>query len=69
MLRADSANVNWDVDHKRWNVRVKVGEEVMLRPLPKAAQNAEESVLRSLAVETAKADGYDVDPANVAIAH
>jgi hypothetical protein len=69
MLRADSAQVNWDTDKKRWTVRVKVGEEVIRRPLSKTPQNAGEEVLRSLAVETAKADGYDVDPASVAIVH
>jgi hypothetical protein len=67
MLRADSSEVNWDTDKKRWTVRVKVGEEVIRRPLPKTPRNAGEGVLRSLAVETAKADGYDLDPANVAI--
>lgn len=69
MLRADSANVNWDTEKKRWNVRVKVGEEVIRRPLPKTPQTAAEEVLRSLAVETAKADGYKVDPGKVAVGH
>ena len=69
MLRADSSEVNWDADKKRWTVRVKVGEEVMRRPLLNTPRNAAEEVLRSLAVETAKADGYDLDPANVAIVH
>jgi hypothetical protein len=67
MLRADSSEVNWDADKKRWTVRVKVGEEVIRRPLLKTPRNAAEEVLRSLAVETAKADGYDLDPATVAI--
>jgi len=69
MLRADSAQVNWDTDKKRWTVRVKVGEEVIRRLLSGTPQNAGEEVLRSLAVESAKADGYDVDPASVAIVH
>ena len=69
MLRADSANVHWDADKKQWNVRVKLGEEVIRRPIPKTPQSAADDVLRSLAVETARADGYDVDPANIEIAH
>jgi hypothetical protein len=69
MLRADSAQVSWDREKKRWNVRVKVGEEVMRRPIPKTPQTAGDEVLRSLAVETAKADGYEMDPATVEIQH
>jgi hypothetical protein len=48
---------------------VHVGEEVIRRPLPKAPETAAEEALRSLAVATAKDEGYDVDPAKVAIAH
>ena len=69
MLRADSAHVNWDSHKKQWNVRVKVGEEVIRRPIPETPQSAGDEVLRSLAVETAKADGYDVDPGKVDIVH
>jgi hypothetical protein len=69
MLRADSAHVNWDTHKKQWTVRVKVGEEVMRRTIPSTPQSAADSELRSLAVETAKADGYDVDPAKVDIEH
>jgi hypothetical protein len=69
MLQADSANVTWDRGKKCWTVRVHVGEEVIRRPLPKAPETAAEEALRSLAVATAKDEGYDVDPAKVAIAH
>ncbi len=69
MLSADSAQVNWDTQKKHWSVRVKIGEEVIRRPIPEIPHTAGDDVLRSAAVETAKADGYDVDPAKVAIAH
>jgi hypothetical protein len=69
MLRADSAHVNWDSHKKQWNVRVKVGEEVIRRPIPETPQSAGDELLRSLAVETAKADGYNVDPGKVDIVH
>jgi hypothetical protein len=68
MLHADSAKVDWDPDKKQWHVRVQTGEEVIKRRLPKTPRDAGEEVLRSLAVETARADGYDVDPASVAVA-
>jgi hypothetical protein len=69
MLQADNAHVNWDTDKKQWVVRVKIGEEVIRRHIPKTPQSAAEDVLRSLAVETAKADGYEVDPAKIEIQH
>ena len=69
MLIADSAHMNWDTDKKRWSVRVKVGEEVIRRPIPKIPQNAGDEVLRSAAVSAAKDDGYQVDPSKVDIAH
>jgi hypothetical protein len=69
MLSADSAQVNWDTQKKHWSVRVKIGEEVIRRSIPKVPQGAGDEVLRSAAVETAKADGYQVDPAKVDISH
>ena len=69
MLSADSAQVNWDIEKKHWLVRVKIGEEVIRRSMPQVPQSAADDVLRSAAVEVAMADGYQVDPAKVAIAH
>jgi hypothetical protein len=69
MLNADSAQVNWDTQKKHWNVRVKIGEEVIRRPIPKVGQDAGDDVLRSAAVAAAKDDGYQVDPAKIDIAH
>ena len=69
MLNADSAQVNWDTQKKHWNVRVKIGEEVIRRPIPKVGQDARDDVLRSAAVAAAKDDGYQVDPAKIDIAH
>ena len=67
MLRATKATVDWDAHKKQWHVRVQIGEEVIKRALEKTAQDANEEALRSQAVETAKAEGYEVDPAQVAI--
>lgn len=69
MLRADSAHVNWDSQKKQWNVRVKVGEEVMRRPISGTPESADDETLRSLAVETARDDGYEVDPRTIEIVH
>ena len=68
MIKADKAKVGWDADKKRWSVRIQVGEEVVKRPLPKSPRDAGEEVLRSFAIQTAKDDGYEVDPQVVDIA-
>ena len=69
MLAADSAQVNWDIEKKRWNVRVKVGEEVIRRPIPAMPKSAGDEELRVAAIETARDEGYAVDPTKVEIAH
>ena len=67
MSQTTKATVEWDPNKKQWHVRVQIGEEVIKRPLPKTAQDANEEALRSQAVATAKDEGYDVDPSAVAI--
>jgi len=67
VIQATKASVDWDAQKKLWHVRVQIGEEVIKRPLEKTPQDANEAALRSKAVETAKDEGYDVDPATVAI--
>ena len=67
LVRANSANVDWEAKAKHWNVHIQVGAEVIKRPLPKTPQDAAEESLRSLAVETAKGEGYEVEPANVTV--
>ncbi len=67
MIKADKATVLWDTDKKMWRVRIVVGEEVIKRPARKLSRDADEGTLRSAAVETAHADGYDVDPATVTV--
>jgi len=69
MTKADKAAVVWDADKKVWRVRIQIGEEVIKRPCSdrKIARDAGDDVLRSAAIETAHADGYDLEPSNVAI--
>ena len=67
MTKADSAQVSWDAPKKRWIVRIQIGEEVVKRPCPKGSQGIDEPSLRQLAIETARDDGYDLDPARVSI--
>ena len=67
MMQATKATVDWDPNKKQWHVRVQIGEEVIKRPLPKTAHDANEDSLRSQAVATAKDEGYTVDPSTVSI--
>lgn len=67
MIRATKATVEWDPHKKHWHVRVQIGEEVIIRPLDKTAEDADEAALKAQAVATAKDEGYEVDPSAVAI--
>ena len=70
MTKADRAEVRWDLRKKRWHIRIQVGEEVIKRAASgnRPARDAGDEVLRSMAVETAHSDGYELDPAAVTIA-
>lgn len=67
MTKADGAQVSWDARKKRWSVRIQAGEEVIKRPCPKASQGMDEQALREMAIQTARDDGYELDPSGVAI--
>jgi hypothetical protein len=67
MLRATGATVTWDQAGKHWRVRIQVGAEVINRKTGKTRPDAGEEDLKTLAVETAKAEGYDLAPAQVSI--
>jgi hypothetical protein len=65
MLRANNARVEWDNARKRWEVHIEVGAEVIKRPISDSEAHSGEAALKSLAIQTAKDEGYEVDPANV----
>ena len=67
MIRANEAKVEWNAAKKQWQVVIQVGAEVIRRPCPKESHDAAEAELRSVAVQTAKDEGYDVDAASVAV--
>jgi hypothetical protein len=70
MIKADSAAILWDPQKKTWRVRIQIGEEVIKRPAGdrKIPHDIPDDKLRTLAVETAAGDGYDLDAAAVTIA-
>ena len=67
MIQADSAEVGWDLEKKRWQVRIRVGEEVIKRPAPGTSKDADEASLRSMAVRIAHDDGYNLDADRVRV--
>ncbi|HWC97381.1 MAG TPA: hypothetical protein VG456_11540 [Candidatus Sulfopaludibacter sp.] len=67
MLRANTARVEFDQAHKRWEVHIHVGAEVIKRPISDSAAGSGDSALTQLAVQTARDEGYELDPANVEI--
>jgi len=67
---AGSAEVVWhdqDKKHKGWTVHLYVGSEVIKYPHPDADRGTGDAELVSLAVEDAKADGYELNPAAVKV--
>ena len=60
MIRANQAQVKWEADKKRWIVRVRVGEEVIRRPCKGADASIENDALKSLAIQTAREEGYEL---------
>jgi hypothetical protein len=66
MLRADTAKIEWSSEKKRWHVIIQVGAEVIKRWV-ETAKDTEEQALKTLAVETAKDEGYEVDGAHVSV--
>ena len=67
MIRANEAKVEWNAAKKQWQVVIQVGAEVIRRPCPKNPQDAADADLRSVAIETAKDEGYDVEADHVSI--
>jgi len=68
MLKADKAVVNWEPAKKRWVIRLQSGEEVIKRPAPKTPRDAHDDHLRSLAIATAKDEGFELDASSVTVA-
>jgi hypothetical protein len=67
MIRANEAKVEWNAEKKHWQVVIQVGAEVIRRTCPKNPENADDAELRSVALATARDEGYDLDPAQVSV--
>lgn len=67
MLKADKAAVSWEPAKKHWVIRVQSGAEVINRPAPKTPREANDDLLRSLAVATANDEGFELDTSSVTV--
>ena len=65
-MNADRVEVSWDPSKSKWLVRIESGDEVIRRrcDLP---NSADEQKLRSAAQKTVQDEGYQFDPARIAI--
>ena len=66
VLRAERAEVSWDSEKSKWQVRIHVGDEVIRRHW-KGPKDADPETLRTNAVSTAKDEGYDLAGDKVAV--
>ena len=69
MTQTGSAKVEWNSEKKHWQVVIQVGAEVIRRQCEKTGQSAGDAELRSLAIQTARDEGYELDEAHVTIVH
>jgi len=67
MMHAHEAKVEWNSAKKQWQVVIPIGAEVIKRWLPKNPKEAGEETLRSLAVATAKDEGYELEVGQVSV--
>jgi hypothetical protein len=65
-MRPDHVEVSWDSAKSQWLVRIVSGEEVLRRHC-KAPKEADEQTLRTLAQQTVKDEGYEVEAAPIAV--
>ena len=67
MVKANRAEVFWDAQKKSWVVRIQAGEEAVRRPCKDGKKDLGDDALKSLAVQTAKDDGYEIAPEAVIV--
>jgi hypothetical protein len=67
MTQTGSAKVEWNPEKKHWQVLIQAGEEVIRRQCAKTPAGADDSELQTLAIETARDEGYTLDAGQVSI--
>ena len=67
MQHADGARVEWNPARKHWEVHILVGAEIIKRPIPKKVAENGEAALKEQALATARDEGYEINPEQVAL--
>jgi hypothetical protein len=68
MIGAESAYITWSSQKRNWIVSIHLGAEVIKRPPGRPLPHeVTDDVLRAMAVQVAKDDGYQVRPESVDI--
>ena len=67
MTQTSTASVEWNPEKKHWQVVIQVGAETIRRQCAKTPPDAGDAELQTLAIETARDEGYTLDQAHVSI--
>ena len=67
MTQTSTATVEWNPEKKQWQVVIQAGAEVVRRQFAKTPQDAGDAELRTLAIQTARDEGYTMEEAQVSI--
>jgi hypothetical protein len=67
LMQAQNASIGWETQKKRWTVTIRIGGEVIRRPLASVPHDAGDEALNSMAVNTARDEGYELRPELVRI--
>ena len=67
MTQTGEAKVEWNPEKKHWQVVIQAGAEVIRRQFAKTPQDAGDAELRTLALQTARDEGYTMEEAQVLI--
>ena len=67
MTQTSTATVEWNPEKKHWQVVIQAGAEVVRRQCEKTPQDAGDAELRTLALQTARDEGYTMEEAQVSI--
>ena len=67
MTQTGEAKVEWNPEKKHWQVVIQAGAEVIRRQFAKTGQDAGDAELRTLALQTARDEGYTMEEAQVLI--
>jgi hypothetical protein len=67
MTQTSTATVEWNPEKKHWQVVIQAGAETIRRQCAETPPAASDAELRTLAIQTARDEGYTLDEAHVSI--